>query len=50
MGKKRTPDRNGVTIGELTNVANSGWMYILNGKHSGQGVNRQTLVNGIKND
>ncbi len=40
--------RNGVTIGEFTNGKNSGWMYTLNGKHPGLGVNQQTLVSGDK--
>lgn len=40
--------RNGDTIGEFTNGKNSGWMYTLNGKHPGLGVNQQTLVNGDK--
>jgi len=40
--------RNGVTIGEFTNGSKSGWMYTLNGKHPGLGVNQQTLVSGDK--
>ena len=37
---------NGVTIGEFTNGANSGWMYTLNGIHSNLGVAQQYLNNG----
>ena len=39
---------NGNWIGEFTNGQNSGWMYTLNGKHPGLGVNQQTLINGDK--
>ena len=35
-------------IGEFTNGKNSGWMYTLNGKHPGLGVNQQKLANGDK--
>ncbi len=37
---------NGVTIGEFTNGANSGWMYTLNGIHPLLGVSEQFLKDG----
>ena len=36
----------GVTLDELTNGANSGWMYTLNGKHVQVGVSNQYLEDG----
>lgn len=38
--------RNGVTLAEFTNGANSGWMYTLNGVHSDLGISQQYLQNG----
>lgn len=39
--------RNGVTLGEFTNGANSGWMYTLNGdKHPNKGYAEQVLSDG----
>ena len=40
--------RGSETIGEFDNGPYSGWMYTLNGKHPGLGVNQQTLVSGDK--
>jgi uncharacterized repeat protein (TIGR02543 family) len=38
--------RNGIELAEFTNGVNSGWMYTLNGVHSGNGVAQQFLENG----
>ncbi len=37
---------NGVTLGEMTNGTRSGWMYILNGIYSVNGISEQRLSDG----
>ena len=39
-------DANGVTLGEFSNGADSGWMYKLNGKYPNLGVKEQKLKSG----
>ena len=38
--------KNGVRLGEFTNGSLSGWMYTINGNHSGLGVAEQKLADG----
>ena len=37
---------NGVTLAEIDNGVNSGWMYTLNGVHPNKGVDQQFLNDG----
>ena len=42
----RSITMNGLSLGEFDNGPNSGWMYVVNGKHPEVGVAEQTLKDG----